>query len=396
MKRTLWGALLVLAALLLPVSALAEEAADSGGDAEADVSIEDGVTHWLDKLELGAWDAWLAGMPEDVRALWEGVRVSALVERIAATGELPEAESLLTALMGALKSELAAGAGMLAALVGLAVLSGLIRALAGEGGGAADTAAFVLRCFCLSFVLACCAGLAADAVKSVTRLTGCMELALPALFALLSAVGGAAGAGVLQPAATVLCGTVAGITTRVVVPLALVSGALSMLDQLTGRARLSELAALFKQGAKWLLGALSTLYIGSTAVRGMAAAAYDGVSVRTAKYAAGSLLPISGGMLSGTIDTLLSCAALVKNAAGIVTMLLAASCAVLPLVKLLASMLLFRAAAAVAQPVAEEKLPKLYAAAADLTAYLFAAGFAVALMFIITAALATGMGSLGL
>lgn len=76
-------------------------------------------------------------------------------------------------------------------------------------------------------------------------------------------------------------------------------------------------------------------------------------------------------------------------------MLLIVSIAVLPLVRMLAFMLLLRVGAALAQPIADEKLPKMFAEAADMLSYLFAATAAVAMMFLLTVALAAGIGNVG-
>ena len=82
----------------------------------------------------------------------------------------------------------------------------------------------------------------------------------------------------------------------------------------------------------------------------MTAATYDGVTMRTAKYAASSLVPMVGGMVSGTMDTMLGCALLVKNAAGLAAILLTMSVVLMPVLRLVAQMFLLRLASALAEP----------------------------------------------
>mgnify|MGYP001512717161 CR=1 FL=1 len=246
----------------------------------------------------------------------------------------------------------------------------------GRETGVQDVAGFVCRCFALAAVLAASLSPVALVLSCMDSLSTFMQLALPVLMLLLTAIGGVASAGVFQPAMTALCGTVVGVMRAGVVPLAV---------------RMGETAGLLKRLAKWIIGAVSVLYVGTTAVRGMTAAAYDGVAIRTAKYAASSLVPMVGGMVSGTMDTMLGCALLVKNAAGLAAILLTVSVALLPLLRLAVQMLLLRLAGALSEPIAGAQLPAMYAAAADMFSFLFAATLSVALMFLITVALLTGL-----
>ena len=82
---------------------------------------------------------------------------------------------------------------------------------------------------------------------------------------------------------------------------------------------------------------------------------------------------------------------LVKNAAGLAAILLTVSVALLPLLRLAVQMLLLRLAGALSEPIAGAQLPAMYAAAADMFSFLFAATLSVALMFLITVALLTGL-----
>ena len=371
---------------------------DPGAAAEeGDLSIEDGVNAWLGELDLAAWQAFLASLPQDVRALWADADLETLVGEWASGGMDGAPDALLRQLGGVLLGQARASAGLLLTLLGLAFLTALVQALtAGREAGVQDAAGFVCRCFSLSAVLAASLSPVTLVLSCMDTLAAFMELALPALTLLLTAVGGVASAGVFQPAMTALCGTVTGAMRGAVVPLAVAGGVMGLVGALSARVRMGETAGLLKRLAKWLTGAVSALYLGATAVRGMAAAAYDGVAIRTAKYAASSLVPMVGGMVSGTMDTMLGCALLVKNAAGLAAILLTLSVVLLPLMRLAVQMLLLRAAAALAEPLSGAQLPAMFSAAADMLSFLFAATLAVALMFLVTVALMTGLTGLAM
>lgn len=396
----LWILTAARPALALWEAALSGEMAAAGSDESGegdagetgDISIEDGVDAWLGELDLSQWQAFLATLPENIRALWADADLETLIGSWAAAGPETGIDPLLDALGALLLDEARASAGLLLTLAGLSFLTGMVQSLSvGRETGVQDVAGFVCRCFALAAVLAASLSPVALVLSCMDSLSTFMQLALPVLMLLLTAIGGVASAGVFQPAMTALCGTVVGVMRAGVVPLAVAGGVIGLIGALSPHVRMGETAGLLKRLAKWIIGAVSVLYVGTTAVRGMTAAAYDGVAIRTAKYAASSLVPMVGGMVSGTMDTMLGCALLVKNAAGLAAILLTVSVALLPLLRLAVQMLLLRLAGALSEPIAGAQLPAMYAAAADMFSFLFAATLSVALMFLITVALLTGL-----
>ena len=141
---------------------------------------------------------------------------------------------------------------------------------------------------------------------------------------------------------------------------------------------------------------MSTVFFSITAIQGMVASTYDSVSIRTAKYTIDKAVPIVGGMISGTIDTVLGCGILLKNAAGITAILIVASIIAAPLMRIAGLIFTCRITAAICEPVTDKRLAKMLSCIAEVSTYLFAAVAAVGAMFAITVGLivATGNASL--
>lgn len=392
MKRVL-AALAVFLLVFCGGIALAEEE-------ESDLSISEGIELWLGDIDWSEWERELAGLPDAVRALWSGLGTRDTTRQIAETGDIDTAlwgeGTLWDVLPQLFFQELKSAAGFFALLLGVILISGVGAALAGDKGAqTADVAGMVCRCVLLLVVLTAFTTLARTTVSCITSLGSFMEIAAPVLMTLLTAVGGTASVGVFQPAMTLLCTTVTGVVQTVIVPLALCGGVLAILDKLSDRMRVSEFAGLIQSASKWTIGALTTVYIAATSIRGMTAAAYDGISVRAARYAAGSMVPMFGTLVSGTFDTMLGCAALVKNAVGLSAILLVAGTIAMPMLRLLAYQLLLRLAAAIAQPLTGAGQAGMLRAGASMTGMLMSACVAVALMFIVTLGLITGLGGTG-
>ncbi|MEG1755389.1 MAG: stage III sporulation protein AE [Clostridia bacterium] len=390
--RTLFAITMFLL-LILPCTTTRAEQAET-----PDMSVEDGVNNWMNNVDWSGLEQLLAGMPEDVRTLWGTFGVRQRTEELALSGSVEDVkeDALLSMLSRMLRAEWQRLASLAATLIGLTLAGGLSMALSGgKSGGAQETAAFVCRCFTLTVVLSAFSSSAAVAVLCMRSLCACMEIAMPILMTLLTAIGGVSTVGVFQPSMALLTNGVAAAMLTVVVPLALCGGVLGLFDQLSERIRLGELGDCIRSGIKWVIGIVTTLYVGTTALRGMTAAARDGVTIRTAKYAAGSMLPMVGGLVNGSFDTMLGCAGLVKNAAGMTMILLCVSIVLTPLFRITASMLLLRLTAAVTQPIAEKKQTGMFKIGADMLAVLLSACAAVAAMFLVTIGLIVGLGNAG-
>jgi len=87
-------------------------------------------------------------------------------------------------------------------------------------------------------------------------------------------------------------------------------------------------------------------------VQGAASASIDGVAIRAAKYAVDNFVPIVGGMFSDTMDTLVGCTLIVKNALGVTAVMVLVGAVAGPMVRTLAVAAVLKLCAALLEPVA--------------------------------------------
>ena len=395
MRRAWCGLAALAAVLLLPCARTLAEPEETP---PPDLSVSDGVSAWTDTLDWAELERLMALLPNEVRALWGGMGAADTAREIAQSGTwaLGGAGRVWSAIGALLETERKALWGTAAALVGLTLMGGIVGSLGGDGkSGVQDAAGFVCRCFTLSAVLAAFAGASKNAVEGLRIMCGCMEAATPVLMTLLTALGGTASVGVYQPAMALLSGSVGKVMEGVVAPLTMCAGLLGLFEQVAERVRLGELSGLIRTCLKWAIGLMGTLYAAVTTLGGMTAAAFDGVTVRTAKYAAGSLLPMAGSLVTGSFDVALGCAALVKNAVGLTSVLICVGLMLSPMVKLAATMLMLRIAAAITEPIADKKQTGMLRVGADMMGMLLTANAVAMGMFLITVGLVTGVGGVG-
>jgi len=222
--------------------------------------------------------------------------------------------------------------------------------------------------------------------ETITRMAEWMQALFPLMMTLLAAVGGTASSAFYHPAVMAAAGSMTALVQQVTLPLAVGVAALAMAGGVSEGLRVARLCKLLRQAACWTLGLGFTVFIGVMSVQGVNAAALDGISIRTAKFAMDRFIPIVGGMFADTVDTLVGCSLVVHNALGVLGLILLLSALLLPLVRVVMTMFLYRTAAALLEPVSDGPLCRTIGSYADVFQLLFVIQLSVGAMFLLLVA----------
>lgn len=235
---------------------------------------------------------------------------------------------------------------------------------------------------------------AADLARGVIDgLSSFMLAMLPLMVTLLAGSGAPASAGLFHPVMVMTVQGVGTLTAAWVFPLFYLATVVDVAANFPSRLRLGQLARVIRQGGVLLLSGAFILFLGIISVQGAAGAVADGVTLRTAKYAAGSFIPVLGGMFADATELVFGTSLLLKNAVGILGAVVIVLFAVYPLMRVLLLVFTFRLASALVEPLADGPFTEvLQAMARGMTLIGLAAG-AVVLMFFITLTIIVGAGN---
>lgn len=279
-------------------------------------------------------------------------------------------------------------------IIAPALLAVAAELVGGGRGSAAKAARYVGLLTVTGFLAADLREYVALCNGSVADMSSLMQAIFPMLTALLAAVGGTAGSVMYQPAVMAAAGSMTVLVSRVTMPVAVSVAMLTMVGGLSESLRVNKLCRLLRQVVEWTLGLGFTVFIGVMSVQGLSAAAVDGVSIRTAKYAMDNFIPIVGGMFADTVDTLVGCSLLIQNSLGALGLLLLLLKLLLPLLRTVAAMLLYRAAGALLQPMSDSPLCRAIGDYADVFTLLIIIQMSVGAMFILLTAQLLTVGNL--
>ncbi len=218
--------------------------------------------------------------------------------------------------------------------------------------------------------LACLIGVLQAGFGAIDAMRKQMEIVYPILFTLMAASGGSVSAAIYRPALVFMSGTIVELFVSVVLPSSIAVIVLAFVGNLSPEVRTEKLGDLFKSVNKWLIGLTFTLFSLFLSVQGIAAAQYDGLSLRAVKYVLSGSVPIVGGFLSGGLDLVLAGSALIKNAVGSFSLFLLFGTLLRPVVLFAAFQLFLRLAAAATEPVGGKISPFLSRLAGDCSYFL--------------------------
>lgn len=190
-----------------------------------------------------------------------------------------------------------------------------------------------------------------EVLDSVHNLTG---IAIPCLLALLVSSGNIVSGTALQPIILIVIQATIKIFKDVLLPLCLMSGVLYIVSGLSERIKISGMASLLRQVVTWALGVILMLYSSLVAIQGVTGAVIDGATVKTAKTAINTFVPIAGKYMIDATDTIINCALVIKNATGVTVMIITLITCCIPIIKMFVLVIMYKFTAALIEPFAEE------------------------------------------
>lgn len=183
------------------------------------------------------------------------------------------------------------------------------------------------------------------------------------------------------------------IIETVFIPLLMMAAAINITNNLSDKINAEKLVQLINKAVKWGLAILLTVFVWVTGLQGIASGGADGLTVKVTKFAAANLIPVVGGILSETVETVMNCSVVIKNSVGIVGIIIVTLIAVVPVMRIAACLIMFRICAAVIQPVADKKIVKCISEMADVISCVFSMIVAVVVMFIIILTIIINIGN---
>ncbi len=183
-----------------------------------------------------------------------------------------------------------------------------------------------------------------------------MDAIFPLLLTLLTAIGGTVSVGVYQPAMALLSSIIINIFTYILLPIFIFSVVFSVVSNLSNTIKLDKFTSFFNSFFKWITGLIFTIFTAFLSIQGITAGSIDGISIKTAKYAIKSYVPILGSYISDGMSVILASSNLIKNAVGASGLFLILASIITPLLQLIIFMLALKLVSAIVEPLGSKQI----------------------------------------
>lgn len=236
-----------------------------------------------------------------------------------------------------------------------------------------------------------------DIVKdSIQSLVGFMNSLIPIMITLMITTGSIVSANLIQPIILFLITFIGNFLVGVIIPLVLISTALGIISKISDRIQIDKISKFFKTSVVWILGVILTIFVGVVSIEGTLSSSVDGITAKTAKAAVSSFIPVVGKILGDAVDTVIGCSSILKNATGIIGIIVLIGIAIVPIIKLTILMTIYYLGAAICQPIADGKIISLLEQIGDTFKTLLAIMCSVSVMFIIGTTLVIKISNSGM
>lgn len=231
---------------------------------------------------------------------------------------------------------------------------------------------------------------------SIQSLVGFMNSLVPLLITLMLTTGNFASASILEPIILFIITFIGNFITTILLPFVLISTALAIISKVSNKIQVDKLSKFFNSTVVWILGVVLTLFVGVISVEGSLSSTVDGITAKTTKAAVSNFIPVVGKILGDAVDTVIGCSNILKNAVGIVGVIVVIAICVEPIIKLAILMGLYYLAGAICQPIADEKIVKLLEEMGNTFKMLLAIMCSVSVMLIVGTTLVLKITNSGL
>lgn len=257
------------------------------------------------------------------------------------------------------------------------------------------TKAMFFTCYCIMAGIAAAAfvetvGCGEKVIKNVSVF---MRVIIPVALVSLATSGATVSASVFETVLMSVIEITQAAVEKLFLPLVMMGTALNIANNVSGGLNVEKLVQLINKSVKWGLGVMLTLFVGITGLQGIAAGSTDGLTVKLTKFAASNLIPLVGGILSETVETVMNCSVVIKNSVGVAGIILVIAVAIIPILKIAACLILFRLCAALIQPISDDKAVKCISELGNSVSTVFSMSVAVVVMFVIILTMLINMGN---
>lgn len=329
-------------------------------------------------------------------SIYEDINVKDMFN-LALTGKIDN-EKLFKSILNILGKEVIGSVKILGSIIVIIVIHSILKSISEglENKSISQITYYVQYILIVTLIMTNFSQVITMIKESVQNLVEFIDMLIPILLTLIITTGNIVSAGMLQPILLFIITFIGNFINNIILPLVLVSTALGIVSKISDRIQIDKLSKFFKSSVVWILGVVLTLFVGVVSLEGNLSSSVDGVTAKTAKAAVSSFIPVVGKILGDAVDTVIGCSSILKNAIGIIGVVVVIGICIAPIIKLTILMAVYYLGAVLCQPIADSKIISLLEQMGDTFKILLAILCSISVMLIIGVTLVINISNSGL
>ena len=232
--------------------------------------------------------------------------------------------------------------------------------------------------------------------ETATNLVGFMNSLVPILVSLMLYTGSITTSSILEPAILFMINFIGNIIQSFLIPAVLIAATLSIVSKIGDKVQIDKISKTFNSEIIWILGVILTTFVGVISLEGTLSSSIDGITAKTAKAIVSSSIPIVGKILGDAVDTVLGCGIILKNAIGVIGVVIIIGICIMPIIKIAILTISYKILASISEPIADTKIIKLLEQIGDIFKVLLAILCSISVMVIVGTTLVIKISNSGM
>ena len=352
---------------------------------ELERELEEQVSKQLANIDFDGIETSLNALTADAKSLFNSSSFADKVYYVISGRYADESKNFFGGIASIFLKDVKGGFPLISIIISVSILGGMVSALKPmtSKGSIGNLVHFVTYGVILTLIGTSLAQIIKSTTSSLQTIQGVFNGIFPILLTLLTALGGSVSVGIYQPAIAMLGGLFSSLITYILMPIFVFSVVFSLVGNLSNNVKLDKFVSFLQGAFKWIMGLCFTIFLGFVSIQGIVAGSVDGLSIRTAKYAIKSYVPIVGNYISDGLSLIMASSALIKNAVGGVGLLLVLAVIVSPILNIAFFMLALKFMAGIIEPLGDGKTANFLSSLSKSMSLLIALLVAVSFVYVV-------------
>lgn len=274
---------------------------------------------------------------------------------------------------------------MIGSIIIIIVVHSILKSVSDglDGGGISQITYFVQYILIVTLIMTNFSGIIISIKETIQNLVGFSYSLIPLLLSLMMITGNMVSAGAVQPILLLMITFIGSFISTFLLPMVLIGTSLGIISKISDKVQIDKLAKTFKSSVVWILGIVLTVFTSVLSLESSLTGHIDGVTAKTTKAIVSSAIPVVGKILSDTAETVLGSGVILKNAVGIVGVIVIIGICAMPIIKLTVLTVLYHILSAICQPIADKKIIDIIEQMRDTFKVLLAMVCSISIMLMI-------------